>query len=75
MKRIRGISLITLVITIVIIIILAGVGMLNLSQNNPIKNSEKARIMEDVSVFASDLAVRISKLYADNPGLNMKNID
>ena len=74
-RGIRGISLITIVITIVIIIILAGVVILNLSKNNPIKNSEKARIMEDVSAFASDLAVRISKLYADNPGLNMKNID
>lgn len=43
----RGISLITLVITIVVIIILAAAVVLTLGSNNPIEKAKEARRLSD----------------------------
>ncbi len=75
MKK-QGISLITLVIIIVIIIILAGSVILNLSGNNPIKSSTKAKIFSDIDSFSSELTISISKGYTkENDMYDVKNIN
>ncbi len=73
MKKREGISLITLVITIIIIIILAGAVILNLSGNNPIKSSTKAKVFSDIDSFNSELTISISKEYIKNN--DIKNIN
>ncbi len=53
----RGISLIVLIITIIVIIILAGAVILNLTNNNPIDSARKARLLNDVDTFKSELSL------------------
>lgn len=62
MKK-RGISLIVLVITIIVIIILAGATILNLTQNNPIESANKAQFYSAVDSFKNELNLyKLSKL-------------
>ncbi len=57
MEKRRGISLIVLVITIIVIIILAGAIILNLSKNNPIESARKAKFLNDIDTFKSELSL------------------
>ncbi len=56
MKK-KGISLIVLIITIIVIIILAGAVILNLSKNNPIDSARKAKFLNDIDSFKSELSL------------------
>ena len=47
-KRKNGISLIVLVITILVMIILAGVVIVSLSKNNPIEKAKEAEFKTNV---------------------------
>ena len=67
MKK-KGISLIVLIITIIVVIILAAVVILTLSKNNPIESAKEARFKEDVRTFQDELALYISKQYANAGG-------
>ena len=67
MKK-RGISLIVLIITIIVVIILAAVVILTLSKNNPIESAKEARFKEDVRTFQDELALAVSKEYANAGG-------
>ncbi len=60
----RGISLIVLVITIIIIAILAGGVILTLSTNNPINSANEAAFKSDLDAIASDLNVYQTSQYA-----------
>ena len=64
----KGISLIVLIITIIVVIILAAVVILALSKNNPIESAKEARFKEDVRTFQDELALYISKQYANAGG-------
>jgi len=66
MKINKGISLIVLVITIIVIIILAGAVILSLSNNNPISSATQAKFKSNVEAYNSELAMSISKQYADD---------
>ena len=68
MKSKKGISLIVLIITIIVAIILAAVVILTLSKNNPIESAKEARFKEDVRTFQDELALYISKQYANAGG-------
>lgn len=70
MKRKRGISLIALVITIIIIIILAGSVILSLADNNPIVSATKARFKTNVDVYNSELSMVVSSKYLQNHGFS-----
>lgn len=59
----NGISLITLVITIIVIIILAGAVILTLSQNNPIKAAEEAMFKSNIDSYKSELQLYITDQY------------
>ena len=76
MKNKKGISLIVLVITIIIIIILAGAVILNLSNNNPVDNANKAKVLQDIDTFKSELSLKIADMYSESMGnLSMDEID
>ena len=64
----KGISLIVLIVTIIVVIILAAVVILTLSKNNPIESAKEARFKEDVRTFQDELALYISKQYANAGG-------
>ena len=64
----KGISLITLVITIIVIIILAAAVILTLNNNNPIENAKEATFKSDVKTLHSELTMYISKQIADTLG-------
>ena len=68
MKEKKGISLITLVITIIVIIILAAAVILTLNNNNPIENAKEATFKSDVKTVQSELTMYISKQTADTLG-------
>ena len=64
----KGISLIVLIVTIIVIIILAAVVILTLSKNNQIEIAKEARFKEDVRTFQDELALSVSKQYAEAGG-------
>ena len=64
----KGISLITLVITIIVIIILAAAVILTLNNNNPIENAKEATFKSDVKTLQSELTMYISKQTVDTLG-------
>ena len=66
--RKRGISLIVLIITIIVVIILSAVVILTLSKNNPIESAKEATFKEDVRTFQDELALAVSKEYANAAG-------
>ena len=68
MKEKKGISLITLVITIIVIIILAAAVILTLNNNNPIENAKEATFKSDVKTLQSELTMYIAKQTADTLG-------
>ncbi|MDD3303602.1 MAG: hypothetical protein PHP54_01640 [Clostridia bacterium] len=57
----RGISLITLVITIIVVIVLAAAVILTLNNNNPVENAKEATFRNDVASISEQL-----NLYALN---------
>ena len=69
MKEKKGISQITLVITIIVIIILAAAVILTLNNNNPIENAKEATFKSDVKTLHSELTMYISKQTADTLGV------
>ncbi len=72
MKK-RGISLIVLIITIIVIIILAGVIILNLTKNNPINSAKKAKFLNDIDTFKSELSLyELGKMTDTNGDYNPK---
>ena len=54
MKK-KGISLLTLIITIIVIIILAGVIIFSLTGNNPANKAKEGVFKQDVAVFKDEL--------------------
>lgn len=51
----KGISMITLVITIIVVIIITGVVVITLQKNNPIKSAQKAKFVQNVDTYKSEL--------------------
>lgn len=56
----RGITLITLVITIVILLILAGIIILNLKNSKLLNNTKSAKDSNDYSVAYEKLVLKIN---------------
>ena len=63
-KKLKGISLITLVITIVVVIILAAAVLLSLSKNNPIDNARIANLTQSKDSIESGILAYTSKIKA-----------
>ena len=64
----KGISLMVLIITIIVVIILAAVVILTLSKNNPIESAKEAAFKEDMRAYQDELAMTVSKQYAEAGG-------
>ena len=74
-KTSKGISLITLVITIVVVIILAAAVLLSLSGNNPINNARIANLTQSKDSIESGVLAYTSKIKAKTlAGLETKDI-
>ncbi len=69
-----GISLIVLVITILVIIILTGALILNLVNNNPILQVEKATFLNDIRSFQNELSLYIVEQFSDSLGQYDSNL-
>jgi hypothetical protein len=70
MKLKKGVSLIVLAITIILIIILAGAVILNLVDNNIIEQSNEATYKANIQAYNSELTFAISSEYALNVNFN-----
>ena len=68
MNKRKGISLIVLVITILVMIILAGVVVVSLQKNNPIENAKKARVMTDITTFKQEYEQNLASMLVNNEG-------
>ena len=69
MKKFKiGISIITLVVSIIVIIILAGSVILILQKSNPIKQAQKARFLNDVETFKEELEMYKNQEYIQSNG-------
>lgn len=71
----KGISLIVLVITIIVITILAGTVILSLTQNNLINTATEAVFKSDMAMYQSDLNVSIVSQFASSLGKQGTNVN
>ena len=67
MNKRKGISLIVLVITILVMIILAGVVVVSLSKNNPIEKAKEATFKQDLAQIGEELEMFIATKIAEMP--------
>ncbi|MDD3303544.1 MAG: hypothetical protein PHP54_01335 [Clostridia bacterium] len=65
----KGISLITLVITIIVVIVLAAAVILTLNNSNPIENAKEATFKSDISTVKDDLNLYLADKYAKSNGI------
>ena len=68
MKNNNGISLIVSIITIIVIIILTGSVIINLSQNNPITQANEAKIKSDLRSFDQEFDLWLANEYISTDG-------
>ena len=64
----KGISLITLIITIVVIIILAAAVILTLGDNNPIDKAKEARRISDIANIKEEIQMDVLGKQLENTG-------
>ncbi|MEG0510996.1 MAG: hypothetical protein RR664_06970 [Clostridia bacterium] len=74
MKK-SGMSLIVLVITILVMIILAGVVVVSLSKNSPIQKAKEAMFKADASSFKDELNLSVVTKLGENANFNKKDIN
>ena len=65
MNKRKGISLIVLVITILVMIILAGVVVVSLQKNNPIEKAKEANFKTKVSTYVEELSLTVANNIAN----------
>ncbi len=75
MNKRRGISLIVLIITILVMIILAGVVVVSLQKNNPIPKAKEAVFKTDIAQYKTELASELSKKYLKNPAFKKDTLN
>ena len=75
MKNKKGISLIVLVITILVMIILAGVVIVSLQDSNPIDKAKEAVKATDLSTYKEELQMNILNAMVKNPDIKKSNIN
>ena len=68
MKAKKGISLFVLVITIIVIIILAGAVILSINKNNPVNAANQATFLNDRSELTSAMSLQIANDYSKTNG-------
>ena len=74
-KEKLGMSLIVLVITILVMLILAGVVIVGLADNNPIEKSIESVFKTDISSYKSQLTISKATLLSQNPHLRVEEVN
>ncbi|MDD4376151.1 MAG: hypothetical protein PHR25_05145, partial [Clostridia bacterium] len=69
----HGISLIVLLITIIVVLILAGTIFVNLTQNNIIEFSKEATFKKNIAKYKQELSLNFANKYVET--YNNFNID
>lgn len=67
-NKLKGISLVVLVITILVVIILATAVIISIVNNNPINTANEAVFKSDLTSFQNELEVYKTNQYASNLG-------
>ena len=75
MYKRKGISLIVLVITILVMIILAGVVVVSLQKNNPIEKAKEANFKTDLATFKEALELYHTNEIANNSNYQKNSIN
>ena len=73
-KRRKGISLIVLVITILVMLILSGVVIVSLSKNNPVEKAKEATFKQDIKSLIEEYTLYLSNKIAEVPGFNHRTL-
>ncbi|MDD3303566.1 MAG: hypothetical protein PHP54_01450 [Clostridia bacterium] len=71
----RGISLITLVITIIVVIILAAAVILTLNNNNPVENAKEATFRNDVASISEQLNLYVLNEMSNNGAYDITSMN
>ena len=66
MNKRKGISLIVLVITILVMLILSGVVIVSLSKNNPIEKAKEATFKQDSKSYVESLSLNVASKVSEN---------
>ena len=74
MNKRKGISLIVLVITILVMLILSGVVIVSLSKNNPIEKAKEATFKQDLISIGEELEMFITNQLAQNSMFNKETL-
>ena len=71
----KGISLVTLVITIIVMIILASIVIINLGQTNILKNARQATFKQNLENYITELSMYVGDEIEKNVELDQKTIN
>lgn len=63
----KGVSLIVMVITVLVMLLIAGAVVLNLVENNPIEESKRTKLQVDVKNYSLDLDAYIKSKMQEDP--------
>ncbi len=75
MQKKNGISLIVLVITIIVMVILAGAIILTLNNSGIINKSSEAVFKQNVKNYQSELSLYLAEKLAENPKFDYKKLN
>lgn len=74
-KENKGITLIALAVTIIVMLILAGVTIATLTgENGIITNSRKAKIQNELSKYKEEVELYVANKYLENQGFNIETL-
>ncbi len=68
----RAMSLITIIITIIVMIIIAGVAVVGVSENNPLLFASEAAFKSDIRILQEKVNVEIANLALQSDGKNIE---
>lgn len=74
MKK-KGISMLVLVITIITIIILAGVVIMTIFNNNPISTANESKFKSEIEAYNSDFNLNVSNIIIEEHNIDRQNIN
>ena len=71
----KGVSLISLVVTIIVLIILAGISIMTIQKNNPIDKAKEAVSETDLEANKDELRISVANRLKDDPLLQKNSIN
>lgn len=71
----KGVSLISLIVTIIVLVILAGISIITIQRNNPIEKAKEAVSETDREACKDELRISISNKLKDDPLLQKNSIN